>query len=118
VGLDSKPKWPAPERPQWQVPAPRRPYLHFNTLRMDGRFPRLTSTYTEDLGGVMRAERPQVAPRVPGLLPWGVPQRETEYLKAFSGELMRHPQFKDDHDGKLHGHVCASLSRRIGIPSI
>jgi hypothetical protein len=86
---------------------------------MDGRFPRLTSTYTEDLGHVSRAERPQVATHTSGLLPWGMTQRETEYLKAYSGELMRHPQFnaaKDAGDGKLSGHVCvrrAALEFRV-----
>lgn len=78
---------------------------------MDGRFPRLTSTYTEDLGHVTRADRPQVVMPAPGLLPWGVAQRETEYLKAYSAELMRHPQFnsaKAVDDGKLAGRVCVS----------
>ncbi|XP_059483034.1 uncharacterized protein LOC132201122 [Neocloeon triangulifer] len=92
-GVESSAQWPVPDLPEWQIPGPRRPYFHFNTLRTDGRFERLASTYTEDLGTVAPAAPNEVTRPPQGLLPWGVTQRETEYLKEYSAEMLRHPQF-------------------------
>jgi hypothetical protein len=98
------------------MPKPRRPYFHFNTLRTEGQFPRLTSTYTEELGHVTPAEpRDAVLPK-PALVPWGVTQRETEYLKEYSAEMLRHPQYNPSQLGTFIGvrllvssAVCALL---------
>ncbi|XP_065331771.1 uncharacterized protein LOC135934157 [Cloeon dipterum] len=94
VGVESSGQWPVPDPPVWRNPGPRRPYFHFNTLRTDGQFERLTTTYAEHMGSVRPTTPQGVKVPPPGLLPWGVPQRETEYLKEYSGEMLRHPQYQ------------------------